>query len=500
MGGGSGVERPCTSASAARGLLLRPRGRARPGPARGRGGRPGGRGAAAGAGTSGASGEGGGGWDATDSLGADTDFWPLVGGLSGEEDGRVLPYARSVADAQVLRRKGRLKEQDPLIDFIIELHKTHDSYEAMEKVERWIYEHHLDPRRSQLKKLIPSIGTILHPLPLSEALSAFDRFGNLSARKHVPPNFAEIRHVLNLAQVRALAPSVQLICSDADGTLYGDGQHLEQDCKMVDRLVALMRAGIKVAIVTAAGYEEAEKFEARIPGLLSAFERLPKAVTDNFYFMGGECNYLLQVAEGGRLEFVPPEEWGTPDMLAWTAEDIAGLLDEAEAALLCAARRMRVPVQLIRKPRAVGVVPTEPTIYEVLEEIALTVQDRLSTHGMPHCAFNGGGDVFVDVGHKGLGITALARRVDVRPDQIMHVGDRFTVTGNDKVAKSKFSILWVANPDETAWYFDILQQERLAVARLGGPAAAAAGRRRTTNVDGVDLTIPGNAMPRARGR
>ena len=158
-------------------------------------------------------------------------------------------------------------------------------------------------------------------------------------------------------------------------------------------------------------------------------------------------------------------------------------------------------MQLIRKPRAVGVVPTEPTIYEVLEEIALTVQDRLSTHGMPHCAFNGGSDVFVDVGHKGLGITALANRVDVQPDQIMHVGDRFTVTGNDKVAKSKFSILWVANPDETAWYFDILQQERdLAMARPGGPAARAAGRGRTTNVDGVDLTIPGNAMPRARGR
>ena len=41
----------------------------------------------------------------------------------------------------------------------------------------------------------------------------------------------------------------------------------------------------------------------------------------------------------------------------------------------------------------------------------------------------------------------------------MHVGDRFTVTGNDAVAKSKFGILWVANPQETNWYLSILQND-----------------------------------------
>ncbi len=46
------------------------------------------------------------------------------------------------------------------------------------------------------------------------------------------------------------------------------------------------------------------------------------------------------------------------------------------------------PPQVLKKERAVGVVPTEPTIYEVLEELAITVQNQLSSR-VPFCAFNG---------------------------------------------------------------------------------------------------------------
>lgn len=46
--------------------------------------------------------------------------------------------ARSASDAGVLRRKGRLKEQDQLIDFIVEMHKTHTCEEAMAKLQRWV--------------------------------------------------------------------------------------------------------------------------------------------------------------------------------------------------------------------------------------------------------------------------------------------------------------------------------------------------------------------------
>lgn len=62
----------------------------------------------------------------------------------------------------------------------------------------------------------------------------------------------------------------------------------------------------------------------------------------------------------------------------------------AQAAGLCCARC--APAQVVKKERAVGVVPAEPTIYEVLEELAITVQNQLSSR-VPFCAFNGEGGV-----------------------------------------------------------------------------------------------------------
>lgn len=55
------------------------------------------------------------------------------------------PRARSASDAAVLRRKGHLKEQDALIEFILEMHKTHTALEVMQKMERWIREHRQVP-------------------------------------------------------------------------------------------------------------------------------------------------------------------------------------------------------------------------------------------------------------------------------------------------------------------------------------------------------------------
>ena len=49
--------------------------------------------------------------------------------------------ARSASDAAVLRRKGHLKEQDRLIEFLLSMHGTHTSLEAMQKLDRWIVEH-----------------------------------------------------------------------------------------------------------------------------------------------------------------------------------------------------------------------------------------------------------------------------------------------------------------------------------------------------------------------
>jgi IMP and pyridine-specific 5'-nucleotidase len=40
--------------------------------------------------------------------------------------------------------------------------------------------------------------------------------------------------------------------------------------------------------------------------------------------------------------------------------------------------------------------------------------------------------------------------------QGLHVGDRFTASGNDSATRDCCSILWVANPDETAFYMKLL--------------------------------------------
>jgi hypothetical protein len=62
------------------------------------------------------------------------------------------------------------------------------------------------------------------------------------------------------------------------------------------------------------------------------------------------------------------------------------------------AARLMLPVQVIRKTRSVGVVPVGQTIYEVLEDLAITVQNNLAS-SLPFCAFNVRGRV----GRQGLG-------------------------------------------------------------------------------------------------
>ncbi|KAG0567738.1 hypothetical protein KC19_7G156900 [Ceratodon purpureus] len=392
--------------------------------------------------------------------------WNMLLSTEALEDAHLF-RASSVTDAHVLRRKGRLKEQDGLIEFIISMHHTHSPFQVMEKVERWVREHVADPNRSTLNRLIPHLGPRFHtPLPLVRALHEYDEFASLSRRKFVPPNFAEVRHVLNIAQVHAIAEKLQLITFDADGTIYADGHHIRGDNKMIGHIVKLMRQGINVAIVTAAGYPgNAEKFEGRLAGLLEAFEslQLPPHVTRLFHVMGGECNYLLRVNSDYKLEFVPDELWKSADMLAWHEHDVTKLLDDAERSLKSAAARLRVPIEIIRKPRAVGAVPKDPTIYEVLEEMALTVQVQLMHSQLPFCAFNGGNDVFVDVGNKSVGLRALMKFLNKKCCETLHVGDRFTMSGNDTATRSQCSILWVANPEETAFFTRLLLRDiRLA--------------------------------------
>ena len=65
-----------------------------------------------------------------------------------------------------------------------------------------------------------------------------------------------------------------------------------------------------------------------------------------------------------------------------------------------------------------GVVPFPIPVYEILEEIALSVQHSLADESLPFCAFNGGADVFVDVGNKLLGLYALQKFLGLSPPQV----------------------------------------------------------------------------------
>jgi len=49
--------------------------------------------------------------------------------------------------------------------------------------------------------MVPVVGSFFTPIRLVDAFLEYDEFFALSRRRYVPPNFAELRHVLNIAQV-----------------------------------------------------------------------------------------------------------------------------------------------------------------------------------------------------------------------------------------------------------------------------------------------------------
>jgi hypothetical protein len=115
---------------------------------------------------------------------------------------------------------------------------------------------------------------------------------------------------------------------------------------------------------------------------------------------------------------------------------------------------------------------------------------------IPFCAFNGGHDVFLDVGNKALGIRALQTRLGVQPQDTMHAGDRFTRTGedvglmrrprtlpaagngcagNDRRAREVASTLWVDSPGETEHLLTLMIEQRRGVAAGRAASGACAG-------------------------
>lgn len=134
---------------------------------------------------------------------------------------------------------------DGLIEFIVD-HLSHSFVlDAMAAtagdtwtfVEELIIEHielgksgdtKIDVRRSRLAKAVPSVSSFLTPLPLRAAWNIYDSKYKVSQRRFVQPGFDDVRHVLNLAQVRLKSrhnesPCMSAFCSSCFLVTLGDG-------------------------------------------------------------------------------------------------------------------------------------------------------------------------------------------------------------------------------------------------------------------------------------
>ncbi|EGS22701.1 imp-specific 5'-nucleotidase-like protein [Thermochaetoides thermophila DSM 1495] len=367
--------------------------------------------------------------------------------------------------------------------------EAHRRYsEILRDVEGMIDEHiahqndPANPFPSKLKLLVPSIGPFFTRLPLEAAFKFQDNKRYISSRRFVSPSFNDVRLILNSAQIMAVTTygTLQLATFDGDVTLYDDGKSLEPDSPVIPRLIDLLRKNVKIGIVTAAGYTTADKYYTRLHGLLDALANnaeLTPAQKQSLIIMGGEANYLFAFSPSSPhlLEPIPRERWLTPEMASWDERDISELLDVAEEALRECIKTLNLPATLMRKDRAVGIVPNPPETRiprESLEETVLVVQKilELSSAGrkkkVPFCAFNGGRDVFVDIGDKSWGVKVCQRWFGtdlpggmIKGENTLHVGDQFLSAGaNDFRARSVGTTAWIASPAETVELLDELAE------------------------------------------
>ncbi|KAH8660779.1 IMP-specific 5'-nucleotidase-like protein 1 [Tricladium varicosporioides] len=364
--------------------------------------------------------------------------------------------------------------------------EAHRRYaEIMQDVEVMIDDHIAHQKvgthsQSKLKLLVPSIGTFFTRLPLADAFRYQDRKRFISSRRFVPPSFNDIRLILNTAQLMGVtsAGPLDLATFDGDVTLYDDGKSLESWNPVIERILYLMAHNTKIGIVTAAGYTEAERYYGRLHGLLDAIKAstlLTPAQKENLLIMGGESNFLFTYSSTSPflLKHQPRRSWIVPSMSTWNQPTITSLLDLAESSLRECVINLSLPATILRKERAVGIIPAIPNFRfprESLEETVLVVQKKLEMSEvgkqLPFCAFNGGNDVFVDIGDKSWGVLVCQNFFgrkdgggDISGDRTLHVGDQFLSAGsNDFKARVVGTTAWIASPAETVELLDELRE------------------------------------------
>ncbi|AET40200.1 IMP 5'-nucleotidase Ecym_5451 [Eremothecium cymbalariae DBVPG len=334
---------------------------------------------------------------------------------------------------------------------------------------------------SRLDRLVPSIGRFFTPLPLAEAFLQQDEKRAISARTLVSPSFNDIRQILNTAQILQVARSgeLRMLTFDGDVTIYEDGGSLAPKAKIVTRLIRLLEMGLYIGIVTAAGYDDSENYEQRLVGLIKELEQSPHLsleVKKRLCVMGGESNFLFQYdEENSRAKFkkVSEYDWMPQELHGWGHEDIKATLDLAETTFKKLKQSLKLPPEttIIRKNRAVGIVPGQrwdpelqefvrvTILRESLEELVLSVKTHLDAfppaQRIKYSCFDGGSDVWCDIGGKDLGIQSLQYFNDplnpIKPNESLHIGDQFAPVGsaNDFKARLSGCTVWISSPQET---------------------------------------------------
>lgn len=114
---------------------------------------------------------------------------------------------------------------------------------------------------------------------------------------------------------------------------------------------------------------------------------------------------------------------------------------------------------IIRKKRAIGLVPNsgQQMTREALDEAVLRCSGELQMMNggkgpnIPFCTFNGGRDMWVDVGNKRVGVEVLGAYMGVEATNVLHIGDQFLNTGNDYAARDICPCIWITSPEETTY-------------------------------------------------
>lgn len=361
--------------------------------------------------------------------------------------------------------------RDAFVEWLKHMLLPHFELQNMDEIgpylalmEDLIEEHRKDVVHSRLRRLVPTIGTFFTPLPLAEAFDMYNSKYQITSRKFIPPSFNELRHILNLSQVLAFTKDplkLGLITFDGDQTLYPDQKNFE-DLELGRRMLTLLECGVHIAVVTAASYEtDAKKYEFRLQSFFNYLKRYgaTKETCNRFWVLGGECNYLFQLQENFQLRY------SSEDMVEKIApnQKQSEMLDIVEKTMTEAMKEMKIKGRILRKIMSCGLISVdeENLRRECLDECCLRIQDDVLRNNVafPYCAFNGGNDVWFDIGNKRVGIERLQKKFNVAPKNCLHVGDQLLVTGNDFAARSCSPVTWITSPTETKKILSLILRE-----------------------------------------